>query len=269
MTEATPPVRETRTERVGRGERTRSETDQQIRKVARGLLVTRGRAAVTLRAIARELGITAPALYRYYDSFEALLRQVREDICVDLAEELAAGLDRLPEDDTPGRVFAVCRGFRSWSVRHPQEFTLIFASPGETDQLNCAAPTGTGTAAGTLLPGGYDPFGRIFLTVAARLLLTRDLTVPTDDEVPEALRPDLIGFRDGVFDALRATGVGIPPDLLPLGVAYGMLRFWVRLYGQVALEVFGRFPFPVSDPAVLFELMLAELAGEFGLSTNV
>ena len=50
-----------------RRERLRAETEREIRQAARALLVERGRDAVTLRAIARELGITAPALYRYYD----------------------------------------------------------------------------------------------------------------------------------------------------------------------------------------------------------
>src|SRR5215469_10289741 len=94
-----------------RRDRSRVDTDRQIRKVARTLLVSRGAQGVTLRAIAREMGITAPALYRYYDSFEDLIRQVCADICVDLADELATGLAAIPPDDTTGRVFAVCRGF--------------------------------------------------------------------------------------------------------------------------------------------------------------
>ncbi|HEX3786242.1 MAG TPA: TetR/AcrR family transcriptional regulator [Pseudonocardiaceae bacterium] len=258
MTEATRPVRAERHERAGRGERTREETDQQIRSVARDLLVTRGRAAVTLRAIAREMGITAPALYRYYDSFDDLLQRVCEDICLDLAAELAADLTALPETDTPGRVFAVCRGFRSWAVRHPREFTLVFASPAGPSEPIGPDCVGAG--------GNVDPFGRIFLTVAGQVLVTRDLVVPADDEVPAALHADLQAFRSGMFDTLRATGLPLPEQVFSLGVAYSMLRFWVRLYGQVALEVFGRFPFQVSDPEALFEAMLSEMAAEFGLA---
>jgi len=256
MTEATREAdADTRaTARTGRGERSRAGTDRQIRTVARYLLVTRGRAAVTLRAIAREMGITAPALYRYYDSFEDLIRQVCADICTDLAEQLGAGLAAIPEQDTPGRVFAVCRGFRRWAVRHPREFALVFASPGGPGE-----PIGPDCVTGQ----GADPFGRIFLTVAGQVLITRNLLVPADEEVPAGLVADLAGFRGGLI-ALFAD-LEIPAELVSLGVVYAMLRFWVRLYGQVALEVFGRFPFPVSDPEPLFESMLAELAAEFGL----
>jgi AcrR family transcriptional regulator len=251
MTEAT------QTARSGRGERSRAETDRQIRTVARDLLVTRGRAAVTLRAIAREMGITAPALYRYYDSFEDLIRQVCEDICVDLADELAADLTAIPETDTAARVFAVCRGFRAWAIRHPREFTLVFASP--------AAPS-VPAAPGCVTGQGTDPFGRIFLSVAGQVLVTEDLVVPADEDVPESLHRDLAEFRSGLVGTLVGTGLEIPEEVFSVGVAYAMLRFWVRLYGQVALEVFGRFPFPVSDPEPLFESMLAELAAEFGLT---
>ena len=232
-----------------RRDRSRVDTDLQIRTVARGLLVDQGSQGVTLRAIARAMGITAPALYRYYDSFEDLIQQVCADICADLAEELAADLAAIPEDDTPGRVFAVCRGFRTWAIRHPREFSLVFATP--------AGPAGAPAS---------DPFGRIFLTVAGRVLATRNLVMPADHEVPEGLVADLTQFRTTLLASLAETGVEVPEHVFSLGAAYAMLRFWVRLYGQVALEVFGRFPFQVSDPEPLFESMMTELAAEVGLT---
>jgi AcrR family transcriptional regulator len=240
-----------------RRDRNRVDTDHQIRTVARSLLVSRGRQAVTLRAIAREMGITAPALYRYYESFEDLIQHVCTDICADLATELTADLAAIPEDDTPGQVFAVCRGFRSWAIRHPQEFTLVFATPA-----------GGATPRAADGPATPDPFGRIFLTVAGRVLATRELVVPADQDVPEALRADLTEFRGTLFQTLAESGITLAEGMFPLGAAYTMLRFWVRLYGQVALEVFGRFPFPVTDAEPLFEAMVTELAKEVGLTAT-
>jgi AcrR family transcriptional regulator len=234
-----------------RRERSRDDTQQEIRRVARELLVGQGREAVTLRAIAREMGITAPAIYRYHSSLEDLLQQLCLDICTDLAAELATDLAAIPEQDTPAQVFAVCRGFRSWALRHPQEFSLVFASP-----------QGSGLPSHDL----NDPFGRIFLTVAGRVLATRQLAMPAEHEVPVELREDLARFRVALFATLAETGFDLPEHVFPLGAAYTMLRFWVRLYGQVALEVFGRFPFAVSAPDLLFESMLAELAEEVGLT---
>jgi len=234
---------------AARRDRSRVDTDQSIRTVARTLLVSRGRQGVTLRAIAREMGITAPALYRYYESFEDLIRHVCTDICADLAAELTAGLAAVPDEDTAGQVFAVCRGFRAWAVRHPQEFSLVFATPA-SQPVDCAP----------------DPFGQVFLTVAARVLAAQHLAIPPDQDVPEKLRGDLAEFRAALITTLAETGIDLPEHLFPLGAAYTMLRFWVRLYGQVALEVFGRFPSPVSAPELLFESMVAELAAEIGLT---
>jgi AcrR family transcriptional regulator len=235
-----------------RRDRNRVDTDQQIRTVARTLLVSHGRQGVTLRAIAREMRITAPALYRYYDSFDALIQQVCTDICADLAVELTERLTAVSPDDTTGQVFAVCRGFRAWAIRHPQEFSLVFATPA-------------GRHAGEHRRD--DPFGQVFLTVAARVLATQDLAIPADADVPAELGADLADFRESLIASLSSAGIDLPRGLLPLGAAYTMLRFWVRLYGQVALEVFGRFPFPVTDPEPLFESMVMELVTEVGLAT--
>lgn len=228
------------------GDRNRADTDQRIRTVARTLLVEQGVQGLTLRAIARQIGITAPALYRYYASLSDLVQHVCGDICADLADDLGTVLAHLPTDDTASRVFAVCRGFRTWAIAHPREFGLVFATP--------AAP-GAGDA--------NDPFGQIFLTFTGRILAGAPGQERSDPDVPDRLRTDIAQFRDTLVDALR--GADQPEPEIGLGTAYTVLRFWVRLYGQVALEVFDRFPFPVTDATPLFETMLAEQAAEVGL----
>src|SRR6201997_413486 len=75
-----------------RRDRVRAATSQEIVQTARRLLVEQGVAAVSLRAIAREMGMTAPALYRYYESHEELLRHVVADIFTDLATHVKAAI---------------------------------------------------------------------------------------------------------------------------------------------------------------------------------
>ncbi|MGQ0839504.1 TetR/AcrR family transcriptional regulator [Actinokineospora sp.] len=236
-----------------RRERGRADTDREIRRHARTLLVSDGPQAVTLRAIAREVGITAPALYRYYASREDLLEHLRNDVCADLAAELAGDLDRVPADHIE-QVLAICRGFRRWALAHPQEFILVFASP----EANAYCSSDDTTIA-------QDSFGRIFLGVAARVLAAGQLTTPPDRDIPESLHADLAQFRTELLATIAQTGVDMPVDRLSIGTAYVMLQFWVRLYGQVTLEVFGQFPFQVTDAEGLFETMLLDLAGEIGL----
>ncbi|MFI5607705.1 TetR/AcrR family transcriptional regulator [Amycolatopsis sp. NPDC051903] len=234
--------------------RARAATEQDIRRTARKLLVEQGPDAVTLRAIARELGITAPALYRYYESRDDLVENLRLDVCADLAAELAEDIAVL-SDDGMLQLFAICKGFRRWALTHTKEFTLVFASP----------TGGVGTTAGSALHRLDEPFGRIFLAAAGQVLATHDLVMPPNDVVPPELRDDLTAFQSELLTVLAESGRAIAPEKLDLGLTYLMIQFWARLYGHVTLEVFGNYPIPVSKPDVLFEAILTDLARDVGL----
>lgn len=227
-----------------------SSTGFQIRQVARTLLTERGPAGVTLRAIARTLGITAPALYRYYSSHSALLDRVRTDICIDLADELTEDIAKHPEHDGLAQFFGVCRGFRRWALANPTEFTLVFASMNTGDAIS----------------GATEPFGRVFISSVGKVLATHELAGVPDDVVPTALRDDVESFRSTVLSRI-ATGEESESAerRLTLGVAYILVQYWTRIYGHVSLEVSGGFPMAVSDPDALFNAMLADLVREIGL----
>jgi AcrR family transcriptional regulator len=237
----------------------RVATDQDIRRTARKLLIERGPEAVTLRAIARELGITAPALYRYYGSRDDLIEHLRLDVVADLGAELSEEIGGLT-DDGAVQLFAICRGFRRWALTHTKEFTLVFASP-----------TGdVGSAAGSVatLNRASEPFGRIFLMAAGHILATHELTIPPVDAVPAEVRDDLTAFQDDLQSVLRESGVEFPPDKLDLGTTYVMIQFWARLYGHITLEVFGNYPIPMSKPDAVFDALLADLARDVGLTSK-
>ncbi|WP_253829708.1 TetR/AcrR family transcriptional regulator [Prauserella aidingensis] len=233
--------------------RERAATDRDIRRTARALLVEQGPEAVTLRAIARDLGITAPALYRYYASRDDLLEHLRADVVTDLGEALAdeiAGHDA----DGPRRLFAICRGFRHWALTHVNEFTLVFAS-GVTATTSSSAK----------LQQLTEPFGRLFLLAAGDVLLSDEAALPSDDVVPAELRDDLAGYRDALLAVLAEAGIDVPQARLTVGTTYLMMQFWARLYGHVTLEVFGNYPIPLAKPEALFDALLGDLAREIGL----
>ena len=85
-----------------RRDRLRAATTQEIIQTARKLLVQEGPDAVSLRAIAREMGMTAPALYRYFGSHEDLLRHVVADIFTELASHVRSAVHSAV-DGLPGR----------------------------------------------------------------------------------------------------------------------------------------------------------------------
>lgn len=224
-------------------------SDADIRRVARAQLAEHGPEALTLRAIASALNVTPPALYRYYASRDDLVAALRRDICLALADELAAQVADLPDDGVV-QLFALCRGFRRWALAGAHEFTLVFASP-----------QGAGGSRRF-----EEPFGQVFLAAAGRLLATYDLALPPTDRIPEALRADLVGYQNDLLAMLAAAGQKFPAEKLDLGVTYVMMTLWARLYGHVTLEVFGNYPMRVRDPDALFETVLTDLARSIGLS---
>ncbi|MBA8827695.1 AcrR family transcriptional regulator [Saccharopolyspora lacisalsi] len=236
---------------ITRRERMRVETDLEIRQHARRLLVAEGREAVTLRAIARELGITAPALYRYYDSREDMLRQLCVDICDDLADELNRALEEVGEDDYREKLFTVCRGFRRWALGHPREFTLVFASPADE--------TGTDTG-----EPAQDQLGSVFLRVIGPLM-SEGATQVVNEGAPSDLHNDLAPNQEALAAAFTIKGIEVPEEATGPHAVYFLLRWWIRIYGHVALEVFRRFPFDVAHADRLFESLLTELTQDVGL----
>jgi AcrR family transcriptional regulator len=237
-----------------RRDRVRAATTQEIIQTARRLLVEQGPDAVSLRAIAREMGMTAPALYRYFGSHEELLRHVIADIFTDLAthvkaaiHDAAAGMEGLDDAEIMVvKMAAGCREFRAWTLEHVPEFSMIFGSPLpglEVLHEMHQDPT---------VDCGYK-FGQVFLDLFGELYRRRPFPIPDDEDIDPALRPQLVRYRELVGSEL------------PLGALQTFLRCWVLLYGAVSLEVFGHLRFALDDPSPMFELMLADLAPMIGL----
>jgi len=121
-----------------RRDRLRAATIEEIIQTARQLLVKDGPEAVSLRAIAREMGMTAPGLYRYFGSHEELVRH----LCAGIFTELGADIHRAIEAAEPAwgqaddpqpkltvKMVAACREFRRWALNHKDEFGLVFGVP--------------------------------------------------------------------------------------------------------------------------------------------
>jgi AcrR family transcriptional regulator len=232
-----------------RRERVRAATTQEIKQVARAILVQQGADAVSLRAIAREMGMTAPALYRYFGSHEELLKHVIADIFVELTADLRAAIDAAgaaSDGDLTAKVTAAAWEFRRWALNHKREFGLLFGSPlpgvnVERDEITAEC-------------GGK--FGNTFFVLLIELWRRQPFPVPADGELAPALLEQLARYREGLGDL--ASG-------LPLGLLLTFLRCWVKLYGIVSLEVFGHLGFALDDAEPMFELMLAEIAPMLGL----
>jgi AcrR family transcriptional regulator len=222
-------------------DRRRRATSLEIKDVARSLLVEDGAAAVTLRGIAGRMGVSAPALYRYFESREALLLALVADLYDELTAALVRARDRVATASTGDRLIAVCRAFRAWATTHPAEFGLVFANPVAGTPGDDAA-TGPVEAAGQRLGG-------VFLGLFAELWAERGFPAPAEDELDHRLR----------------TKPGPMTEVLPPGARYVYLRCWARLYGAVAMEVFGQLAWALEDLDPVFDDLMADLAGVLDL----
>jgi AcrR family transcriptional regulator len=237
-------------EPLTRRDRVRAATVREIKDSARRTLVRSGVDGLSLRAIARDMGITAPALYRYFPGREELLTALVADLYNELADQLEQTRDGLPEQDTGGRLLAVSRKFRDWALAHPPEFSLLFGSPIE----GFSRPhDGSGPAEGPAEEAGQR-FGTVFATLIAQLYLAHPFPAPADEEIEPRLRTQLAAW---------AATFPVP---LPLGVMQVFLSCWIRLYGSVCMEAFGHLKFAVTDCAPMFEAELREMGDLLGIA---
>jgi AcrR family transcriptional regulator len=235
-----------------RRERVRAATVDEIKTTARRLLVEQGPAAVSLRAIARQMGMTAPALYRYFASHEALLEALCADLGAELVGELVRARDTVPEAQVSARLTATFQAFRAWATAHPAEFTLMFASARDS---GCTEPA----LANRL--GRHDReaarrFGPVFFDIIVEHWRRSPFPVPEPGSLSPQLRAQLERFTE-VLDLS-----------VPVGLAYVFLSGWARLYGMVALEVFGHLDFALTDVEPLFAAEMASLAAQLGLPSH-
>jgi AcrR family transcriptional regulator len=241
---------------ASRRDRLRAATTAEIIQTARRLLVNSGPQAVSLRAIAREMGMTAPGLYRYFDSHEELIRHVIADIFTGLdgtiKEAILAVGPRPPGGDPAERsahmvakITAACRAFRAWALDNRGEFGMIFGVP---------LPGYPEISGNDIADACAQQFAGTFFGMFVELWQSARFPVPGDDEIDPKLRTQL----DRHFSEMHDSG-------LPTGAHLVFLRCWTLLYGAVAMEVFGHMDFALEDASPMFEYTLTDLARIVGL----
>lgn len=180
-----------------------------------------GASALSLRAIARELKITAPAIYNYFSDRDALVTALIYDAYLTFGDAQIAARDSVPESDLEGRLMATGRAYREWALKYPQRFRLIFGTP---------------------IPGYSAPYETTF-PVAARSLAALV-------HVMEALRAAgklKVKFDDVTLSAEEQTKFdywkqyGTPTEPASF---FAAVWIWMRVHGLVILEVdSGALPF--------------------------
>lgn len=225
-------------------ERARAQTVADIVRLGREHLATHGAAALSLRAVARDLGVVSSAVYRYVANRDELLTLLLVDAYDDLGDAVDMAVEAVPTRDHAGRFKALGRAVRDWALREPARYGLLFGSPVPGYQ----APAGRTTTPGTRVV--YSLIGILDAAYSAGGLTA---VAPTA-VVPSVLSADLEAIRNEL-------GLAVPEGLLANGALV-----WTSLFGTVSFEVFGQYgadTFSARDE--LFEHHLAVLAKLVGL----
>jgi AcrR family transcriptional regulator len=229
-----------------RRERRRQATFDEIVSTARELL--REHNAIALRAVAQEMGMTAPALYRYVDSHEELLELVARAVFADIVAALAAAASALPDDDPGAQLVTAAVEFREWALAHPQEFGLIFANPAMAHRKG---PDSAGLVFATFFADLYE---RVWKRYRFPVPLASDLP----DDVAQLLE-----------QAQRADALPCDFPGAPIGLSWVFMRAWSRLYGIVTLEVFGHLEMELIATGALFRAMMHDNGADLGLGDDM
>jgi AcrR family transcriptional regulator len=211
-------------------ERVREELTKEITEIARSQLATDGAAGLSLRAVAREMGMVSSAIYRYFPSRDDLLTTLIIDgyNAIGVVAEQADAAS--PPDDYAGRLIAVGRAVRDWALAHPHEYALVYGSPVpgyQAPQQTIAPAARAATVYGKIISDAHR----------AGVLDPPGICPPP----PASFGPDAARLRDSVM-------AEVPDD-----VAARAVSGWATLFGMVSFELFGQFENVITDRDAFFE----------------
>ncbi len=212
---------------LSRRARYRAATREEAKDIALRQLAEGGTDAVSLNAIGKEMGVSGPALYRYFASRDALLTELIVDAYGDLAATIEAA-DAVARGDGAAareRLRAFAAAIRAWALAQPHRYLLLYGTP---------------------VPGYVAPAGTVALAQRALApLLDALATLPS----PAARADPPLSTLDAQFAAwARETGQQVSGPVLRRGMVW-----WTRLHGLLSLEVEGHFGGMGFDPALLYD----------------
>jgi AcrR family transcriptional regulator len=225
-------------------ERARIRTMQDITRIGRQHLATDGAAALSLRAVARDLGVVSSAVYRYVKSRDELLTLLVVDGYDELGDAVDKALSTAPGDDFRERFLVIGRTVRAWGLKEPATYALLFGSP---------VPGYVAPGERTIEPGTRVIRSLIQLWEAA--WAAGRIVVPTRPAVPARVEADIAAMREEF-------SIQAPNEVVARGVFA-----WAALFGCVSFEVFGQYGADTfGDREELFEHHLGVLAESVGLA---
>jgi AcrR family transcriptional regulator len=238
-------------------ERARTELTREIKQEARRQLAAHGAQGLSLRAVARELGMVSSALYRYFRSRDELLTALIIDAYDALGEAAEAASAGPPATDVRDRWRATCHAVRDWARAHPHEYALIYGSPVpgyQAPQATIPPAARVARVVGGLLAAAWPQTGGTDGPGSPRPAALQPPALQPPARAP--LPPVLAGQAATVADAIAP---GVPPAVITRG-----LIAWTQLFGMISFELFGQLVGSVDPAAAFFGYAVEQMADFVG-----
>lgn len=231
-----------------RREITREATVREIKQTALARMRESGSTEVRFADIARDMRMSAPGLYRYFDGRDELLTALITDAFTDLAQSVERARDAVPAGDVGGRLLAICQAFRAWALHEPQRLALVLGPP---------------------IPGYVAPADGPTTEAARRAMVALKSVAHEAGRAGLLCEPWLREVGPALCDDLAAEHEAGDPELAP-AVVQSLMHSWAALHGFVSLEAFGHLTFH-SEAArdALFVGLVRTVAGFIGLPAPV
>lgn len=226
-----------------RREAIRNEIAQEIKNVARRQMSEFGTAGLSLRAIARELNITAPAIYNYYPRLDDLITALIVDAFSDLARAMELARENTALLTNRSKIEAMLFTYRRWAMENPVDFQLIYGNPipGYEAPFDVTGPL------------ARRPFLGLF-ELYARALREGEMTLPEEYQpVPKSISSYLVSWRTN-------SGIDLPDALVCL-----LMSGWSRIHGMVMLELFHHLQPVIGDAGALYEYEIEAFHQRLGM----
>ncbi|WP_243063673.1 TetR/AcrR family transcriptional regulator [Humibacter sp. RRB41] len=214
---------------------------ERVLDAAADALANAGADSISLRAIARSLGVVSSAIYRHYSSRDELLTDLIVQTHASLGEHVTRAEASVASSDTRERFAVIVRSTRAWAGQNPHRYALIYGTPvpGYRAPQSILEPA---AVVGSLI-------ARVIADAAAS-----GGTLPADP-ARDAAAPAFVPL---------AEAFGLEPELAP-AVAEGV-AVWSQLFGHLSFELFGHYVGVVDDVDAYTEFLIADMSRRLGLS---
>lgn len=228
---------------LNRRERVRAATINEIKELAADQISKKGNAEISLRAIAKQMGMTAPALYRYFKSRDELITAIVIDSMYAMKKALEDARDKAASDDIAGKIFEVFMAWRNWALANPIPYSLFSGNP---------------------LPGYKPPWDKLNPISILVSKVVMDLYIEAWEQgklsVPPEYKDLPKDYRHQLEALKKNRGYQLPIEVVHLSL-YG----WGLIHGLISLEAAERWKPLIEDPYQVFRFQVIVELKRFGL----